>query len=109
MKNKLAEENKKVINKKIQLHKRMQGRLKNIIQTKLSLILEFEDVKREKEDELDLNKPLIVIFKDGSQEELYADAVGYLKDKATFVYDLSQMKQEIAKVMLDDLELVSYK
>ena len=109
LKNKLAAENKTAVNKKVQLNKETQGVLKNIIQTKLSLILEFKDVKMENTEELEGAQSLTIIFKDGSKEEICESASIYNKEEATLIYDISAMKQEIAKVMLGDLELVSYK
>lgn len=104
IKNKLATQTIKCINKKVQLNNNNQGILKNVTQTKLSLTLVFEELeKRVKTDE-----DLTVIFKDGSKQKISISAAEYSKDKATFIYDISEIKKEIDKVMLGDLEILSY-
>lgn len=105
IKNKLAAKTTKAINKEVQLSGNNQGVLKNITQTKLSLTLEFEALEK-KVDEVET---LTIIFKDGAKQEVYASASKHSKDQVTFIYDLSNLKKEIDKVMLGDFEILNNK
>lgn len=105
VKSKLAEKTTKAMNQKVQLPEENQGLLKSITQTKLSLTLVIEDLVKSPGDHVELT----VIFKDGTKQNIYTSATELSKNKAILVYDIVGFRKEMAKVMLGDVELVSYK
>ena len=104
--NKLEKGTIKEMNQKVPLRDKNQGTLKSVTQTRLSLILELENIEKRIDSD---NEDLTVVFKDGSKKKLHLAASSMVQDKATFIYDLSEIQKEMAKIMLGDLELVSYK
>lgn len=105
LKNKIAAETNTALNKKVILNGDNHGILKNVIQTDLSLKLVFEDL----EADVGLEENLMVIFKDGSQKQVYVRASGKSVDETILIYDIADIKKEVAKIMLGDVELLSYK
>lgn len=88
------------VNKTINLDNQHKGVLKTITQTDLSLTLEFEDLNKKLDDDYDIK----VITKDG-EGEAHTNATRVSKNQGTFVYNISDVKEKIEKIVVGDIEV----
>lgn len=88
------------VNKKVKLEDSDEAILKTVTQTDLTLCLKF----------LDPNKNLVwiqdmkIVTKDGT-DDFYSDMSKRLGNIATYVYDISEIKGDIEKIMIGDIEV----
>lgn len=76
--------------------------LKSVDLTDLSVVLKFDEFKREMEDDF----PITLIMKDGKRiVQEYSDATKIGKDTATIIYQLSDEVTEIDKISVGGVEI----